>query len=178
MRRLLFLSTISGAATGCGDDCGPKGAPDDGLLASANGVVITYGHLRSSANNDCPGQPPSDVISLTITGVQTDGTGMLTLCIPRIDLLDGTSGVLGTNQSTADIRIVDAGGTSNSCTLTFNSSLPPTGTGIAAGVCKAGTSSAGFSLELDGAMSLNRTCPTGVDQVSVTLRGKVAVTPQ
>ena len=180
MRRLLFLSITSAVASGgCGDDCGPQGAPDTGLLASANGVVITYGHLRSGANNDCPDPAaPMGVISLTLEGEQTDGTGNLTLCIPRIDVLNNGTAPLGTSTSMPPtVRIVDLGGTSNNCTFTFNSGAPPTGSAEARGVCANGTSHAGFMLQLDGAASLNRNCSGAMDQVEVTLRGKVAVTP-
>jgi hypothetical protein len=166
MRRLLFLSTISVLA-GCGDDtCGPGGAPDSGLLASANGIVMTYGNLRSGANNDCPDpQAPDGVISITIEGEQTDGSGNLTFCIPRIDLL---------NHS---VRIIDFGGTANNCTFTLNSGSPPTGTAEANGVCTNGTSAAGFAFTLDGNVTLNRNCGGTMDTVTVTLRGKVAVKP-
>jgi hypothetical protein len=179
MRRLLFLSAISVVA-GCGDDdCGPAGAPDSGLLASANGIVMTYGSLRSGANNDCPDpMAPDGVISITVEGQQSDGTGNITLCIPRIDLLDHGTAPLGTSNSTGDsVRIIDLGGTANSCTFTLNSGSPPTGQVEAAGVCTNGTSPAGFALTFDGAVTLDRNCAGTMDQVTVTLRGKVAVKP-
>jgi hypothetical protein len=179
MRRLLFLSTIS-VLTGCGDDtCGPGGAPDSGLLASANGIVMTYGNLRSGANNDCPDpQAPDGVISITIEGEQTDGSGNLTFCIPRIDLLNHSSAPLGTSGSSGtDVRIIDFGGTANNCTFTLNSGSPPTGTAEANGVCTNGTSAAGFAFTLDGNVTLNRNCGGTMDTVTVTLRGKVAVKP-
>jgi hypothetical protein len=181
MRRLLFLSAISVPAVGCGggDSCGPAGAPDTGLLASAAGITMTYGSLRSGANNDCPDpMAPSGVISLTIEGMQTDGTGNITVCIPRIDLLDGGSAPLGTSNSTGnDVRIIDLGGTSNNCTFTLSTGSPPTGQAEAAGVCANGTSSAGFALTFDGAVTLNRNCAGTMDNATVTLRGKVAVKP-
>src|SRR5262245_8628106 len=88
----LFLAFVGLAgAPGCGsgdDSCGPGGAPDAGAVASGSGVTVTYGHLNGSPNRDCPdAAAPANVISLSIHGTQTDGTGLITLCIGRPDLL-------------------------------------------------------------------------------------------
>src|SRR4051812_26170181 len=74
----LCLSTIS--ACGGDDSCGTKGASPNGV-AVGDGAAITlmYGGLTSSPNNDCPGSSTS-VVSLTVTGTQTNGTGFITLC--------------------------------------------------------------------------------------------------
>jgi hypothetical protein len=172
MRWLVILIVLDG----CGDDCGPHGAPDVGLVASGTGVTMTFGHLTSSPNNDCPDPAaPDGVIALRVMGAQTDGTGIVSFCIPRIDTL--SSGSLGTFQSSAPIRVTEVTGTSNACSFAFDASQPPTGQGSAHGACDAGTNAKGFALELDGTVALTRTCDAMVDQVSATLRGTVAVVP-
>ncbi len=176
-----FLSRTSllialGAASGCSDDsCGPGNAPVTGIVAGDVDVTLTFGNMTSRAGNDCPDNAaPAGVIALTIEGTQTDGTGFFTLCIPRPDLLD-KGGTLGVTVSTADIRIIDLRGSAGACTYSLDTSRPPTGTGIGTGVCGNGTDKAGFAIELDGAVSLRRTCGTTIDSLPVKLTGRVAV---
>lgn len=175
--RSLFLSLISLAASGCSDDsCGPGDAPKVGLVAGSVDVTLTYGNMTSRAGNDCPDpSAPTGVVAVSIEGTQTDGTGIITLCVPRPDLLVHGGRSLGTTVSTADIRIIDLHGSSAACTYAIDSTRPPTGTGGASGVCGNGTDKAGFALELDGAISLRRTCGATVDTVAVKLTGTVAV---
>ena len=172
MHRLLFLSSISLAAlAGCSDDtCGPGTAPNAGLIVGDQDQKLTFGNLASGANNDCPdASPPPGVISLTIGGSQTDGQGLLTLCIPRPDLLaDGVA--LGTG-----VRIIDLNGTANGCMFSIESTRPVTGTVIGRGVCDNGTNGAGYSLTFDGHISVKRECPTGTETIAVNMSGDVAV---
>jgi hypothetical protein len=174
------LSSISLLAlAGCpsdGESCGPDGAPAEGITATSADVSLSYGNLSSLSGNDCPApDAPSGVISLSIEGMQLGGTGLLTLCIPRPDLLaDGRT--LGTTGSMGELRIIDFTGMANGCTFALDSAMPPTGMGVGTGVCKNGTDPAGFALELTGTVNLRRTCGATIDSVALTLAGKVAVT--
>ena len=123
MRQLLFLSIISAlVASGCGDDCGPGGAPAVGLIASSADVILTYGNLTSSPNHDCPETP--EVEPLTIEGVQTDGDApaIITLCLPRPDLLAKMDLPLATG-----IKIIDLRGAKDGCMFELESSRPALG---------------------------------------------------
>jgi hypothetical protein len=177
MWRLRFLSIISPLFVGgCGNDCGPMGASEVGLVAGSDQVTLTYGHLSGLAGNDCPDpSAPAGVISISIGGTQTDGTGLITLCVPRPDQLSAGMRTLGTATSMADVRILDVSGTSNNCDLTFDASRPPTGTASGEGVCGNGQDPSGFAIVIDGAITLRRDCAGTIDQMPVTLRGTVAV---
>jgi hypothetical protein len=173
MSRLLCLSITSLAlVSGCGDDCGAMGALEFGLVASSDQVDLMYGDLVASANNDCPAaDAPSGVISLTITGAQMGDTSQLiTLCVPRPDLLATQALALG-----SDVKIIDLSGKDATCSYTFDATLPPSGTAAGQHECNNGTNKAGFALLVNGALSLRRTCGTTVDTTPVTLRGTVAV---
>ena len=115
MSRSRFLSATSLvvaalAQGGCGDDsCGPGGASDVGLVAGSDMVTLTYGHLTAGANNDCPAaDAPAGVVSLTISGTQTDGTGLVTLlailCIAGATYLHQT-----TYRHPTDLKMESAG---------------------------------------------------------------------
>jgi hypothetical protein len=175
MHRLLFLSSISliacGGGGGCGDDaCGPEDAPDTGLIVGDQDQKLTFGNLTSGANNDCPDpSAPAGVVSLTINGSQTDGQGLLTLCIPRPDELPG--GVpIGTG-----VRIIDLSGVTNNCNYSIEQTRPVSGTALGHGVCDNGTNGAGYSLVFDGHLSLKCECPTATDTIAVNISGEVAV---
>lgn len=181
MWRSPFLSStslvllLSGAA-GCSDDnCGPMGAPPDGLIASSVDVTLTFGMMTSRAGSDCPDPATPDIIAVTVEGRQTDGSGFITLCIPRPDLLEMGNRTLGHTTSNADIRIIDLDGAANNCTYKIDKTRIPTGKGAGLGVCDNGTNSAGFALDLDGAISLTRTCGATIDTIGVKLVGKFAV---
>jgi hypothetical protein len=179
---VLALAGLAAAAVlgapGCSDDaCGPDGAPRSGLLASGDMIALDYGELSGLLGNDCPDPAaPEGVISLSIEGRQTDNpAGLLTLCIPRPDLLMEGERTLGTTLSSADVRIIDLQGNANGCSFVLDTTRPPTGAAQATGVCDNGDSPGGFALSFDGAVSLRRTCGATIDVVDVTLRGRVAV---
>ncbi len=176
----LLALALTAACAGCGDDgeCGPMGAPTSGLSVSSADVTLVYENLTSLAGNDCPDpNAPEGVISISIEGHQVGNpTGLLTLCIPRMDLFTAnTQHTIGTSQSMADMRIFDMSGEDEGCTFTFDSSRPPTGTVVGIGVCDSGESEAGFALDIDGNVSLRRTCGSTIDSVAVAFSGKVAV---
>jgi hypothetical protein len=182
-----FLSITSAIVlAGCpgDDDCGPRGASASGLTASSAEVTIVYENLTWLLGNDCPDpMAPSGVVSMSIEGRQTGGgTGLVTFCIPRPDLLtSGTARTLGTSLSMADVRIFDLSGSVDGCEWEFDSSRPPTGQTTGLGVCGDGLDPAGFALDLDGAVSLRKamiqppTCTSTITTVAVTLVGRVAV---
>ena len=176
--RFLFSISLAAAATaGCGgdDSCGPGGAPGVGVVASGTGVTINYGTLSGSPNRDCQDPTgPASVISLSIMGSQSGGSGLLTLCISRPDLLAKQSQSFGAD-ATAQVHVVDLSGTASNCMLTIDRGTPPTGTATSSGMCSNGDDPAGFALVLDAAMTLQRTCGATVDSVPITLRGRVAV---
>lgn len=167
---LLLLAGCNGD-----DDCGTMGAAADGLTASSVDVTLTFGQMISRAGSDCPDPATPDIIAVTVEGRQTDGTGFITLCIPRPDLLEMGNRTLGHTTSTADIRIIDLDGAANNCTYKIDKTRVPTGMGAGMGVCDNGTNSAGFALVLDGAVSLTRTCGATVDTIGVKLSGTFAV---
>lgn len=166
-------------AVGCGpgaETCGPAGAPES-LVASGNGLTLTYGQFTGRPNNDCPASgAPKGLVSLTITGMQTDagGGGFATLCVGRPDQLASQSLELGTDAAAA-VHFVDLNATTSGCTFKIDRTQPLTGTASATGLCDSGTNPAGFTLVLDAALTLTRTCGATVDTVPVSLHGKVAV---
>jgi hypothetical protein len=76
----------------------------------------------------------------------------------------------------AEMRLVDFTGMANGCTFARDAAKPPIGTGTGTGVCNNGTDPAGFALTLTGTIHAKRTCGATVDDVALTLAGKVAVT--
>ncbi|HET9619911.1 MAG TPA: hypothetical protein VFP84_01000 [Kofleriaceae bacterium] len=174
---LISLSLLA-ACGGGDDDCGVGGAPSVGLVAksAAAPATLTFGGLHAGLNNDCPAaDAPSGVISLTLQGTQTDGTGNVTLCIARPDLLAERAQALGHDQAGVAVRLVDVNGTANNCSFAIDVAQPVTGTVTTSGLCGDGGDPAGFALVVDGALHLQRTCNTVVDSLDVTLRGRVAV---
>jgi len=179
-----FLSSTSvtclvglGAA-GCGggdDSCGPGSAPAVGVVASGGSVSISYGTLSGSPNRDCPdAAAPDGVISLSIMGTQSGGSGLITLCIGRPDLLAKQALSFGAEPG-AQVHVIDLNGSASNCTLTIDRNTPPSGTATSTGMCGNGADPAGFAMVLDAALTLTRTCGATVDSVPVTLRGSVAV---
>jgi hypothetical protein len=155
--------------------CGPGDAPQTGLIASGP-ATLTYGQLIGGLNNDCPATgAPAGVISLTIAGVQTDGTGLLTLCVARPDRLAGQAQSLGQDVAGSEVRVVDLTGTASGCSFTLDTAKPVSGTATSTGLCQNGGDPAGFALTLDGTLSFTRTCGATVDSVQATVHGRVAV---
>jgi hypothetical protein len=177
--RYLSSTSLVFSLGGCpsdGESCGPEGAPAMPVTASNADVSLTYGNLSSLSGNDCPDpMAPSGVISLSIEGAQVGGTGLITFCIPRPDLL-AAGRTIGSTASMGQLRVVDFSGMANSCTFALDTTMPPAGTAKGTGVCKNGTDAAGFALELNGTINVKRTCGATVDNLALTLAGKVAVT--
>jgi hypothetical protein len=169
--------TGAAAVACCGDDsCGPGDAPDTGLVAAGDAIALTYGNLTGGLNNDCPASDaPAGVVSLTIAGMQVGGSGFITLCVARPDLLATQAQALGLDVPDVEVRIVDLVGMADSCSFAIDRSQPATGSATASGLCGNGGDAAGFALALDGSLSLTRTCGATIDSVRVTLDGRVAV---
>jgi len=178
MLRLLFLSSISFLVhTGCSDNCGPGGAQAFSLLASDASTALEWGNLSSSANNDCPdGAAPAGVVSLTLTGVQKDGPGLITLCISRPDLLAVGEVPLSTTGN--GVRIIDLSADSMGCMYALESLRPVLGTATSTGMCDNGTNKNGYALTVDGNLSMRMTCETNTTTVALSFNGTVAVKAQ
>jgi len=174
---LVPLGLVGGCSDDGGPSCGPGAAAPDDLTASNATLTLTYENLTSLVGNDCPAaDAPDGVISVSIEGHQVgDASRFFTICIPRPDLLSAGGRTLGTSQSSADVRIFDLSGAADGCTYTLDSTVPPTGTVSGTGVCDNADSAAGFALEIDGAVSLRRTCGATTETVRVDLTGTVAV---
>lgn len=176
MSHSLYLLAISVFAAGCSDDanCGSPGSAGFGLSVSSDQVNLVYGGLTAGANNDCPAaDAPAGVVSITINGSQMStisGAGLITLCVPRPDLLGEAK--LGT-----DVKIIDLTGMDADCNYTIDTGHVPTGTVQGVGVCGDGIDKAGFGLIFNGFIGLRRTCTTASDSVSVGITGNVAVEP-
>jgi hypothetical protein len=190
MPRSRFLSSTSlaaavtaCAATGCGGSdnrCGPGDAPEVGLAVTGSATALSFGDLRSSINNDCrTSDAPAGVVSVTIFGAETGGTGTLTLCIARPDLLAGQAQPLVQEASgVGGVHLVNLNGIAGGCNFSIDTAQPITGSATSSGLCDNGGNPAGFALTLDGALSLTRTCGTTVDALNVVLQGRVAVATQ
>ena len=180
--RLLFLSIIS---VGCGDDggskppidapgnCGPGGAPAAGITATGGSATLTYGNFTGGLNNDCPGAG-SPVTSLTIAGTQTDGSGFLTLCVERPDML-AAGLALGSDVAGSPVHVVDFSGSAAGCTFAIDRTTGPSGTAEATGLCGNGSDSRGFALELTGTVPFTQTCGGTMTPVTLTLAGSAAI---
>jgi hypothetical protein len=179
-----FLLATSVLAAGCGDDgdrCGPAGAPGTGLVASGTATTLTFGGLHAGANGDCPAAgAPTGLSSLTIAGSQTDGTGFVTMCVPRPDLLADQAQTVTVDRANTQGTVIleDVTGGANNCTYAIDRTQPATGTLSASGLCGDGIDPAGFAAVVDASLTLKRTCGATVDSVAITLRGRVAVSPE
>jgi hypothetical protein len=174
---LLVLAPLVAGCGGSDDSCGPGSAPASGLVATVTGATLTFGQLTSGLNNDCPASnPPMGVVSMTIFGTQTGGSGAIALCVSRPDLLASGSQALGPDAPGTQVRIIDLTGDAASCSYAVDDAKAITGTASAKGMCNNGNDPAGFALTLNGALSLTRTCGATVDSVQVTLSGTAAIT--
>jgi hypothetical protein len=165
------------ACNGDEDTCGPGDAPADGITITGPGVALTYDKFTAGLNNDCTVPAAGGVISVTIHASQVGNALPLTFCISRPELFGKEPLALAkddNNDPTLEFRVVDASGMDASCTYSI-ATAPITGTATGEGVCANMTDPAGFSLTLDGSLTLNRTCGATMDTVAVTLAGTVAV---
>lgn len=177
--RSLCLSSISLVAlAGCpsdGDSCGPDDDVAQTISAASSAVSLTYGNLSSLAGNDCPDpDAPSGVVSLSIESTLVGGTGFMTFCIPRPDLL-AKGRLLGGNMAGVEMRLIDFSANADGCTYARDPAKPPTGGATASGICKNGTDEAGFSLDFQGTINVKRTCGATVEDVALSVVGAVAV---
>jgi hypothetical protein len=176
-RRLgLFGVSALVLASACSSEdgsCGSEGVSAGEVVVAASassGPTLRFHQLSAGANNDCPDPAaPAQVISLTIAGVSLDGRQPLTLCVPRPDLLRGTR-ALG-----VDVQVIDVTGADASCSYRLARPSAPSGQVSASGVCDNGRDPAGFALQFDGAVSIERTCGAVRDTLAMTMTGIVAV---
>ncbi len=174
---LLAGFSQTGCPGGGGESCGPGDAPATGLVAAGDQVTLTYGNFSAGLNNDCPeSDAPEGIISMTIQGTQTDGTGILTFCVPRPDRLAKEDLAFDLDVAGSEIHVIDVEGSTSTCTLSFDRTRPPTGIANTDGLCDNGAGTAGFAFTANGAVSLDRTCGANLDKVSVSLTGTVAIT--
>jgi hypothetical protein len=178
--RSLTLSIISSAALfGCpnnsSETCGPGSNASVDLDATGSGIAMTYASLSSSENHDCVApNTPAGIVALTIGG--TAAGGLITLCIPRPDLLaTQTMGLANTSSTGSDVQVVDlTGSATGGCTFALDDTATITGTISATGLC--GEGSAGYSLTVNAGVSVNVTCGSGsATAQTVTVSGTVAV---
>lgn len=179
----LVVAALVAALAACSDDggpaCGPGDAPAAGLTLTIAGEAVTYGGFTAGVNNDCT-DFSSGVISVTIHATQVGGTGTLTLCVPRPDLITGEPVTVTASQNppgpTERLQLVDASATlASGCTVARDPQVAPAATGTFTGYCDGGADPAGYALALAGTAGLRRTCPAGMDAVTGTFAGAAAV---
>jgi hypothetical protein len=178
---------LAGALLGaCGDDagdtCGPGAAPADGITLTVGAEQVTYGGFSASVNNDCT-ISGSGVISVTVHGRQVGGTGVLTVCLPRPDLLGAGPVALSPGRTPPEagdrVQLIDATATmAGGCAVSRDPAVPPAATATFTGYCDGGADPAGYALGFDGTISLQSTCAGGPTAVSATLAGTAAVVVQ
>src|SRR5215468_2562308 len=92
--------------------CGPGDALAN--VATSGAAALTYNNLSGGLNNDCPATgAPAGVVSMTVTGTQTDNTGpigLITLCIARPDQLASAAQTLGPDVAGSQVRVIDVSG--------------------------------------------------------------------
>jgi hypothetical protein len=164
------------ALSACSDTyCGIGTTSTLGLRASSSGAILSFGNFTGGANNDCftPDAPPG-VVSLTMSGQQLNGVGLLTLCVERPDLLATRSQNLGPNVSGTPVHLVDLNGSLGTCTFALDAARPIGGVIRASGLCNDGTNPAGFSVTVDGFATLMDSCAASVE---FALSGNFAFVP-
>ncbi len=174
-----ILLIISGALLGCpnnsSETCGPGSNASADLEAAGSGIATTYASLSSSENHDCVApNTPAGIVALTLDG--TANGGLITLCVPRPDLLaTQTMDLANASNTGSDVQIIDLTGSATSgCTFALDGSAAVSGTISATGLC--GEGSAGYSLTLNAGVSVNVTCGSGTPTAeTVTVSGTVAV---
>ena len=181
----LVLAAGGGIAlAGCSDDdgnCGPGGAPADGITMAVGSETVTYTGFTASPNNDCPlASAPAGVVSVTVEASQVGGTFPFVLCLPRPDLLGADAFPLTPSRPTPietdRVMMIDSSASlSGGCTVAKDVTQMPTGTARFLGYCDGGKSTAGYAIELSGTVPLIRTCGASMENVTGTIAGTVAV---
>ena len=172
------------ALASCSDDgpsgtCGPGDAPAAAFTVAIGGETVTYGGFTASINNDCT-DFASGVISMTIHATQVGGTGNLTLCLPRPDLVGDAPVAWAPTRLPPDpadrLQLVDASATlAGGCTVARDQAAVAGGALTFSGYCDGGTDPAGFAITVSSTLGLRRTCPAGTESVVGTATGTVAV---
>jgi hypothetical protein len=159
-----ILLIISGALLGCpsnsSETCGPGSNAAADFLASGSGIAASYGQLTNHENHDCVApNTPDGIVALTVDGVAAGG--LITLCIPRPDLLATQTMDLANASSTgSDVQIVDlTGSATGGCTFALDDTADVTGTISATGLC--GEGSAGYELSFAAVVTVDVTCGSG-----------------
>jgi hypothetical protein len=116
------------------------------------------------------------VVSLTLSGVQKDGPGLITLCISRPDLI--AVGEVPLSTMGTGVRIIDLSAESMGCTYALESLRPVLGTATTTGMCENGTHKNGYALTVEGNLSMRKTCETATTTLALTFNGTVAVKAQ
>ena len=179
------VAALALALAACSDDggpsCGPGPAPVAGITVIVGGETVTYGGFAASVNNDCTIQG-SGVISVSVHGTQVGGTGALTLCLPRPDLLGADAVPFAPTRLPPDaadrVQLVDLSATlAAGCTIARDPAGVPAATAAFAGYCAGGTDPAGYALTLAGTVGVKKTCAGGTTDAAGAVAGTVAVTP-
>jgi hypothetical protein len=161
-----ILLIISGALLGCpnnsSETCGVGSNAAAVFSAGGSGITASYGQLASHENHDCVApNTPDGVVALTIDGVEVGGAGIVTLCIPRPDLLaTQPMGLANTSSAGSDVQIVDlTGSATGGCTFALDATAEVLGTISAPGLC--GEGSAGYELTFAADVTVDVTCGSG-----------------
>ena len=161
------------AASACGGDggtdCGPGGAPADGVTVTAGAGAgggesesATFGQFSSSPNNDCPPPGGDGPTSLTVQGGQVDPADparFLVLCLPRPDRIGAAPIALDDAELVQVVDLVAA--PADGCRLTLDRDRGLTGQVTFSGFCDDGTSPDGYAVAFDATIPLLRVCPAG-----------------
>lgn len=132
---------------------------------------MMYGNLSAAPSNDCPDpSAPPGVSSLTISGIQTDGNGAVSICVSRPDRIDHTLETLD-----AYVHLIGLTGTVGQCSLALDPAVAPVGVVNSTGVCDNGAAHVGFMLVIYSRVSMTRTCASVTDTLSAMFAGSVAV---
>jgi hypothetical protein len=169
IRCALLLAALCAA---CGDDdgeCGPAGAPADGVTVTAGADAITYGEFGAGANRDC------GLDSITLDGLQLEPAAVdfhMTFCIPDPANLPAAPVELADPR----VMVINVSAEVDGCVLSIDRADPPEGTIEFRGLCDGGQHEAGFAIALDGTVPGERACPgVAPEPVALVLAGGAAV---
>jgi hypothetical protein len=159
---LITSAALFGCPNNSSETCGPGSNAAADFSAGGSGIAATYGQLASHENHDCVApNTPAGVVALTIDGVELGGAGLVTLCIPRPDLLaTQTMDLANTSSTGSDVQIVDlTGSASGGCTFALDDTADVIGTISATGLC--GEGSAGYELTFAAVVPVDVACGSG-----------------